>query len=174
MRPSTPGRWPKRNGPSLSDSRRGFCRSPPPDFATTASWPPPRLATAASLRRSTACELDLAGYGSLSRLIPWLAGTPSPQALAPASAPGRDSRCSPHRLDRQGLFASSIAGKANHRRLQRFSGDSSPHRRAQGQDGVRRRTAHNGLELSCPAFNNTRPERLAPTRPLPWSAAASC
>jgi len=69
-------------------------RSPPPDFASTASCPTSRLATPAPLRRSKACELDLAGYGSLSRMMPWLAGTPSPQSLAPAPAPGRDTRCS--------------------------------------------------------------------------------
>jgi hypothetical protein len=83
--------------------------------------------------------------------MPRLAGTPSLHSPAPAPVPGRDTRCSSFGLDRQGLFASSIAGKANHRRLQRFSGDSSPHRRAQGQHAVRRRAAHNGLELSCRA-----------------------
>ena len=101
-------------------------RSPPPDFAGSVSWPLSGLAPPAPLLRPNACELNLAGDGSLNRPMPRLAGTPSPHSLAPAPVPRRDTCCSTLHLDRQGLFASHAAGKADQHRLRRFNADSSP------------------------------------------------
>jgi hypothetical protein len=44
----------------------------------------------------------------------------------------------------------------------------------QAQEGSARYEAAQRPRAQLPALNNLRPERLAPTRPLPWSAAASC
>ena len=87
--------------------------------------------------------------------MPWLAGTPSRQSLAPAPVPGRDTRCSSSHLDRQGLFASPIAGEADQHRPRRGTADWGPRQHWPGQHAVRRRAAHNGLELSCPAARAT-------------------
>ena len=151
MRPSTSGQWPMRDGPSRLRHICGFSRSPPPGFASTASWPPSRLAPPAPLRRPNARELNLARDGSLHGMIPWLAGTPSHHSLAPSSVPGRDTRCSPFRLDRQGLLTSPIAGEADQHGPRRGIANQVLRQQWPGQLGVRRRAAHNGLELSCPA-----------------------
>jgi len=115
----------------------------------------PRLAAPAPLRRSNACELNLARDGSLDGMMPWLAGTPSPQSLAPSSVPGRDTRCSPFRLDRQALLTSPIAGEADQHGPRRATANQVLRQQWPGQHGVRRRAAHNGLELSCPAARAT-------------------
>jgi hypothetical protein len=87
---------------------------------------PPRLATAASLRRRKTRELDLAGYASPNPPMPRLAGTLSPQSLAPAPVPRRDTRCSSFQIDRQGLFASPIAGEADQHRPRWGTAEQDP------------------------------------------------